>query len=214
MWGHTGNRRCKPDALMARLANIGTTVYAKAAVRKDSTEMIGHGTHTGIYFDLKVARAARRHGIRYFGAAWLSHLPDFAAKHPHRLSQRADGQPYFGTWGCVINRPCPLDKQLYEKWFLTPCLETAKTKLVGGIHLDWGPYTGRDEAGVCYYNDCFQIFLNQNSPQTTLPPLEKRHDMLIEQEFVETYGQFFHERRSAIRLSHGIPTAARNRAAW
>jgi len=199
-WERTWRTGCTPDELMARLASVGTTVYAESRPRKDSTEMIGsHGRpDTGVYFDLEVARAARRHGIRYFGAAWLCDLPDFAAKNPHRLSRRPDGKPYSGTWGRVITRPCPLDKQLYEKWFLDPCLEAAGTGLVAGLHLDWEGYSGRGEAGVCYCDDCFGTFRDRRGLEAEAPPVEKRYDWLVDQKLLGDYEELFEERRTAM----------------
>jgi len=191
-----------PDELMARLASVGTTAYAESRPRKDSKELIAndkplvlrHGT--GVYFDLEVARAARKHGIRYFGAAWLSNLADFAAENPHRLSRRPDGKPYSGKWGRVITYPCPLDKQLYEKWFLAPCLAAAETGLVDGLHLDWEAYAGRGEAKVCFCDDCFGTFSDRRGLEPEAPQVEKRHDWLVDQKLLGDYEELFEERRT------------------
>ena len=203
-WERTWRTGCTPDELMARLASVGTTVYAESRPRPDSTEMITNrdepkkGDSTGVYFDLEVARAAHKHGIRYFGLAWLSDLADFAAENPHRLSRRPDGKPYSGKWGQVITYPCPLDKQLYEKWFLAPCLAAAETGFVDGLHLDWEAYVGRGEAKLCYCDDCFTTFLNRRGLEPDAPPVEKRYDWLSAQDRVGDYEQLFEERRTAM----------------
>ena len=123
-WEHTWATGCTPDELMTRLACVGATAYAEGRPRKDSKELISNRTvyrSTGVYFDLEVARAASKHGIRYFGLAWLFDLAHFAQENPHRVSLGPNGSPYVGRWGQeVFVFPCPLDKQLYERWFLDP----------------------------------------------------------------------------------------------
>ena len=203
-WERTWKTGCTPDELMARLARAGTTVYAESRPRPESTELIANNKPltlrqgTGVYFDLEVARAARRHGIRYFGAAWLSNLADFAAEHPHRLSRQPDGKPYSGTWGRVITYPCPLDKQLYEKWFLAPCLEAAETGQVDGLHLDWEAYAGRGEAKVCYCDDCFDVFSGRRGVEREAPPVAQRYDWLTAQGLLRDYETLFAQRRATM----------------
>ena len=201
-WEHSWEAGCTPDQLMRRLADVGATVYAEGRPRKESRELISNSKeykNTGVYFDLEVARAAHKHGVRYLGLGWLFDLANFAQDNPHRVSRRADGSPYSGRWGSeVIVYPCPLDKQLYAKWFLAPCLKAARTGRVDGLHLDWEPYCGRGEAHVCYCDDCFRTFLTSKAPDVETPAAEKRRDWLAQQDLKEAYARRFDERQYAM----------------
>jgi len=201
-WTRSWEAGCTPDQLMTRLEDVGATVYAEAGLRKESSELISNREeyrNTGLYFDLEVARAARKHGIRYFGIGWLFDLTNFALENGYRPSQRPEGMPYSGRHGGnVIVHPCPLDRQLYEEWFLAPCLKAARTGLVDGLHLDWEPYSGRGEADVCYCDECFGTFLTRKALQIKMPPVKKRRDLLLERGLVAAYEQLFEERRFAM----------------
>ena len=201
-WERSWEAGCTPDQLMTRLENVGGTVFAESRPRKESKELIANREeyrNTGVYFDLEVARAARKHGIRYFGLGWLFDLANFALDNGYRLSRRPDGTPYSGRHvSNVIVYPCPLDEQLYEEWFLAPCLRAARTGLVDGLHLDWEGYAGRGEADVCYCDECFGSFLSRKALKVQTPPVEKRHDWLLRQSLERDYVQLFAERRYAM----------------
>ena len=183
-WGHLEDAKAPWEQTMANLARAGATVFVDHA-RWEGWMETDH-------YNLDRARLAHKYGIRYFGLLNVAGLHAFAAQMQAPLAVDERGEYPGGA-----HTPCPLYRPLYEQWFLKPMLEAAQSGLVDGFHMDWEPYGGRGEAGVCYCDDCFAAFLTRKHLQVNEQvPKEQRYQWLEKRGLVDEYKQVFAERRT------------------
>jgi hypothetical protein len=153
-WAHIHNRHARSalsmEELMQNLGRVGMTLYAE------------HGPES----DLERARLARKNGLRYFATAYIQDLPKFAE----------GARPAIDAEGHEVHN-CPLDKSLYERWFLDYALEVADTGRVDGLHMDWEPYP--DETGplgqqiACVCDFCFGGYAAGRDLDAGIPAAER-----------------------------------------
>jgi hypothetical protein len=135
-WANIFNRHARShlsaEDLFENLSRVGMTVFVE---------------HSPGY-DLDRARLARKFGLRYFATEYIQNLPNKAEGARRAIDEL----------GKEVHH-CPLDRSLYERWFLNYALEVVKTDLVDGLHMDWEPYP--DESGplgvqiACVCDFCF-----------------------------------------------------------
>ena len=110
------------------------------------------------------------------------------------MSVNREGVPYSGGGMDFI---CPLYKPLYEAWFLDPTLKAARTGVVDGLHMDWEPYGGFGEAGACFCDDCYAIFLKENGLEADVA-LAARFEWLQDRNLDDEFEQTFIDRKRAM----------------
>jgi len=196
-WGPYGDpelNALSTEQLMKNLSQVGATVFVR-----------WHGGREGApVFDQDQARLAHKYGMRYFAILFLQNFVEFLEdmKGPVRLSVDREGNTYTGGGGAaylptVVKLPCPLYRPVYEEWFLKPILEAAQTGLVDGLHMDWEPYAGCREAGVCYCDNCFGTFLTAKGLELEQPvPKDQRYAWLEGQGLTDEYEAMFSQRRT------------------
>lgn len=162
------------EQLMENLARVGMTVYK--------------GNVPG--WDREQARIAHKHNIRYFGAACMSQLPDYAK----------DAPPAVNTKGQRAHN-CPLHRPLYEAWLLKPALEAAKSGVVDGYHIDCEPYDGKGKQIICYCDRCFGGFLAKHERRVRLAE-SQRFKWIQNQGLAEEY--FDYMRGETTEMFRGI----------
>ena len=190
-WPHSDKAGIPRDVLMRNLSRVGATVFAEAGSGLAGSDRI---EGAGILFDLETARIAHKHGIRYLGNGGVNALQPFAHGKGGRMSVNREGVPYSGG---DLDFICPLDKPLYEAWFLDPTLKAARSGLVDGLHLDWEPYHGHGEGGVCYCDDCYQTFLKKKDLQSDVAPAA-RFEWLQRRELDGEFEKTFIDRKRAM----------------
>ncbi len=147
-WSHTYGVGITPDRLMGPLARIGATVYV-------------HHAPEPVPEQLKVASAAKKAGVRYFGVLYVTNLAEIAAKMKAPLAVDAKGES-------SEHLPDPFYKPAYEEWFLKPAMELAKSGLVDGLHVDWEFYGGNGEGRDLYNDEYFYGFLKKKGVSATV----------------------------------------------
>jgi hypothetical protein len=172
------------EALIKNLGQIGATIFVRYRPGFQSI------------YEENQARLARKYGLRYFGIMYLHTLASHGKglSPDRRISVNRDGKPYGGEKFGLL--PCPLYRPVYEKWFLKPILDAARTGLVDGIQMDWEPYGERSEARFCYCDDCFnKLLADQGATVDQSIPKEQRHAWLERQGFLDAFKSQFRKRR-------------------
>ena len=132
-------------------------------------------------------RAARAHGVRYFGGLLVlsgSRKPGGVTGRP-AVSKLGQTQYQAREAGMRIPPgpttlvPCPLDERVIDAWFTKPCIEMAQAGYVDGCHVDLESYgfTAFDRLGdyLCYCDHCFGSFTDESvSPAERYEWLTKR----------------------------------------
>jgi len=175
-----GEGDMSPRQLMEKLSQVGVTVYVEGGM------------------DSARARLAHEYGIRYFGAIGVANIAQMAEtmEPPSRLSVDKNGQPY-GVGDTKF--PCPLSERVYRQWLEEPALRMARSGVVDGLHMDCEHYADLGEAGVCYCDDCFRQFLEQERIEAKeAVPKAERYQWLARRGLVDDYEQAFTERRTAM----------------
>ena len=172
-WGHFQEGGHTTEEVMAALSKVGATVY------------VNHGPDL-IPVQLERAAAARKHGLRFFGTAYIAYgahgnsgLMGVAAKlhSPQAVDAEGNTSP---------KRPDPFFRAAYEEWFLKPAMEMAGSGLVDGMHVDWEFYGGRGEGREVYNDEYFNAFLKARGVTATVP-VKERYRWLIDKKLRNDY---------------------------
>ena len=182
-WAHAREDKSKPfhdgdlpRELFRNVAQAGGTVFVE---------------HRG-GCKLNHARHAHAFGMKYFATQYVSDLSGVARKMENKrwCVTREGGHNSGPAWF-----PCPLFEPAYEQWIVEPHLDGLREGLIDGIHFDWEPYGGRDEAGICFCNDCFSSFPEFKQREEELPEKLKRFAWLAKHNLIEAYEENFSKRR-------------------
>lgn len=136
------------------------------------------------------------------------------ASHAHDFGMKYFATRYVATLSSVEGRKwvnesgkhhwvCPLDQDAYERWMFEmrndeSILEGVKEGLVDGIVVDWEPYGGHGEAGLCYCDVCMAVFPGFAELGQKLPPLDRRDEWIEKQGLADAFKDHRHERRIAM----------------
>jgi len=173
-WNYLDRVGVSAEEMVRNVSRVGATVVAEGLHRYTRSTRGGrveltswrspehvnpdHVKDDGVWYDLAMARAAQKYGVRYLAGVYVMRLLESPSPEKKKAPRSMDkeGKPYFPHYP---GSPCPLYKPFYEDWFLKPALRAAKTGVVDGLHLDWEFYAKNGEAGVCYCDTCFKTFL-------------------------------------------------------
>ena len=190
MWGHWWPSRRGPDN-----GDLGKNNPSKVLPRSVFHNLAQAGATVFVEnwgFEPANARPAREFGLRSFASVFAY---DISAEVGKTVPGARRAVTRTGELSGDLKPWCPLDGAVYEKWMVTPFMEGLREGIIDGLHFDWEPYGKRDEAGICFGNDCFSRFLTRKNIEAQLPPPIERHDWLEERELVGAYEQTFQERR-------------------
>jgi Tol biopolymer transport system component len=190
MWGHWWPSRQSPDgsdqskrdpskvlprSVFHNLAQAGATVFVE---------------NWG--FEPANARLAHEFGLRSFASAFAY---DISTEVGKTVPGARRAVTRTGEWSDEKQPWCPLDDAVYEKWMVTPFVEGLHEGILDGLHFDWEPYGKRDEAGICFGDDCFSKFLSRWNIAAQSPDKTERFGWLRDQGLIDAYEQTFNERR-------------------
>ena len=170
-WSHVlGKSGLSVDEIMRNLSRAGLTVY----VEYDP----GCNPERG--------RQARKHGMRYFATGYICYMPDVAEGAPPAVDKDGREVHY-----------CPLYKPLYERWFLKPALEAAKSGAADGFHTDWEAYGDRGVQVPCFCDTCFGAFMKKRGLQEEIAAAQ-RYQWLAGGELIPEYFTYLEEETAAM----------------
>ena len=149
---------------------------------------------------LPQAAAAKKHGLRCFGALNVAALSEVAGKLNAPLAVDAQGKSN-------PKLPDPFFKSAYEAWFLEPALKMAKSGLVDGLHIDWEFYGGRGEGREVYNDEYFNAFLERQGIAERVS-VTRRQPWLAEKNLRSAYLGFLRDLTEA--MFRDLATEVRN----